>query len=124
MEINLPEVLAEVTAVHDRYEKALAENDVAVLNELFWNSGHTLRYGIAENLYGHDQIAAFRRSRPAQRLERTVGPVVITTYGRDFATANLEFRRVDVKEIGRQSQTWVRMAEGWRIVAAHVSRMA
>lgn len=123
MEINLPEVLAEVTAVHDRYETALAENDVAVLNELFWNSGYTLRYGIAENLYGHEQIAAFRRSRPPRRLERTVGPVVITTYGRDFATANLEFRRPDVEGIGRQSQTWVRMAKGWRIVAAHVSTM-
>lgn len=123
MEINIPEVLAEVTAAHDRYEKALGENDVAVLDELFWNSEHTLRYGIAENLYGHDQIAAFRSARSPAGLERTVGPVVVTTYGRDFATANLEFRRASIDGIARQSQTWVRMPEGWRIVAAHVSVM-
>lgn len=121
MKINIPEVLAEVTAAHDRYEKALGENDVAVLDELFWNSEHTLRYGIAENLYGHDQIAAFRAARSPKGLARTTGPVVITTYGRDFATANLEFRRESVDGIGRQSQTWARMPEGWRIVAAHVS---
>lgn len=121
MEINIPEVLAEVTAAHDRYEKALGENDVAVLDELFWNNDLTLRYGIAENLYGHDQIAAFRSARSPKGLARTIGPVVVTTYGRDYATANLEFRRESIDGIGRQSQTWVRMPEGWRIVAAHVS---
>lgn len=122
-EINIPEIVAEVTAAHDRYEKALTENDIDVLNELFWNSPHTLRYGIGEILYGHDQIAAFRRARPTDNLAREVPKVVITTYGRDFATANLEFTRKTTERIGRQSQTWLRTDEGWRIVAAHVSLM-
>jgi hypothetical protein len=122
-EINIPEIVAEVTAAHDRYEQALTENDVDVLNELFWDSPHTLRYGITELLYGHDQIANFRRARPTNDLEREVPKVVITTYGRDYATANLEFRRKSTERIGRQSQTWLRTDEGWRIVAAHVSYM-
>lgn len=121
MEINIPEIVAEVTAAHDRYEQALVTNDIDVLNELFWNDALTLRYGIAENLYGHDQIAAFRGARSPVGLERTTDPVVITTYGRDYATANLEFNRPSIDGVGRQSQTWVRMPEGWRIVAAHVS---
>ena len=121
MEINIPEVLAEVTAAHDRYEQALVTNDVDVLNELFWDNELTLRYGIAEQLYGHDQIAGFRSARSPVGLERTTDPVVVTTYGRDYATANLEFKRPSMGGIGRQSQTWVRMPEGWRIVAAHVS---
>lgn len=123
MEVNIPEVVAEVTAAHDRYEKALGENDVAVLDELFWNSPHTLRYGAGENLYGYDAIAAFRAGRPAPGA-RAVGRVVITTFGRDFATTNLEFQRPGGARPGRQSQSWVRMAEGWRVVAAHVSVMA
>lgn len=121
MEINIPEIVAEVTAAHDRYEQALVTNDIDVLNELFWNDALTLRYGIAENLYGHDQIAAFRGARSPVGLERTTDPVVITTYGRDYATANLEFNRPSIDGVGRQSQIWVRMPEGWRIVAAHVS---
>jgi len=121
MEINIPEVLAEVTAAHDRYEAALMANDVDVLDELFWNNALTLRYGIGEQLYGHDQIAAFRSARSSVGLARTTDPVVVTTYGRDFGTANLEFFRESVGGIGRQSQSWVRMPEGWRIVAAHVS---
>ena len=121
MEINIPEVLAELTAAHDRYEEALVNNDVDVLNELFWNNELTLRYGIDEQLYGHDQIAGFRAARSPKGLGRTTDPVVVTTYGRDFGTANLEFYRESVGGIGRQSQTWVRMPEGWRIVAAHVS---
>jgi hypothetical protein len=121
MEINLPEVLAEVTAAFERYERALVGNDVAVLDELFWNSPHTLRYGATENLYGHAQIQAFRAARPAAGLARTLGKTVITTYGRDFATANTEFHRRGSDRTGRQSQTWVRMPEGWRVVAAHVS---
>jgi Protein of unknown function (DUF3225) len=121
MDINLPEVVAEVTAQFMRYEKALTSNDVAVLDELFWNSPHTLRYGVGENLYGYGQIAAFRAARPAQGLEREVLRTAITTYGRDFATANIEFRRSGSARTGRQSQAWVRMAEGWRVVAAHVS---
>ncbi|MGF1525413.1 MAG: oxalurate catabolism protein HpxZ [Candidatus Competibacterales bacterium] len=121
MEINLPEVVAEVTAAFERYETALMANDVATLNELFWHSDHTLRYGVNENLYGHDAIAAFRASRSvADVVSRQHLRTVITTYGRDTATANLEYRRAS-GENGRQSQTWVRFAEGWRIVAAHVS---
>jgi hypothetical protein len=121
--INLPDVLAEMTAAFERYEHALVGNDVAVLDELFWNSPHTLRYGVGENLYGYDAIAAFRSSRPSAGLDRTLRNTVITTYGRDMATANTEFLRPSTERIGRQSQTWVRMPEGWRIVAAHVSLM-
>ena len=107
-DINLPDVLAEVTAQFDRYERALTGNDVAVLDELFWDSPHTLRYGATENLYGYAAIAAFRAGRPAQGLEREVLKTVITTYGRDFATANIEFRRAGSDKTGRQSQTWLR----------------
>ena len=121
MDINLPDVLPEVEFQCERYERALVGNDVAVLDELFWNSPHTLRYGATENLYGYDAIGAFRAARAAQGLARTVLKTVITTYGRDFATANLEFRRVGASKTGRQSQTWVRTPEGWRVVAAHVS---
>jgi Protein of unknown function (DUF3225) len=121
MDINLPDVLAEVTAACERYERALVSNDVAVLGELFWNSPHTLRYGATENLYGYDAIQAFRAGRPAQGLARSVPKIVITTYGRDFATANLEFVREGSSKTGRQSQTWMRTPAGWRVVAAHVS---
>ncbi|OCX69570.1 DUF4440 domain-containing protein [Acidithiobacillus thiooxidans] len=120
-EINAPEVFEEVQEVFLRYEKALVENDVAVLDELFWNSEHTLRYGVAENLYGYAAIADFRASRPAPALNRELVNTTITTYGNDFATANTEFRRDQVH--GRQSQTWLRTTEGWRVVAAHVSLM-
>ena len=121
VEINAPEVLKEVRAAFFRYEKALVENDVRVLDELFWNSAYTLRYGVAENLYGYAAIAEFRASRPAPALNRELINTTITTYGRSFATANTEFRRDQVH--GRQSQTWLRTAEGWRVVAAHVSLM-
>jgi hypothetical protein len=121
MEINLPDVVAEVTAQFARYEKALTGNDVAVLDELFWNSPHVLRYGATENLYGTAEIEAFRAARPSQGLEREVLRTVISTFGRDFATANIEFRRAGSPKTGRQSQTWVRLPEGWRVVAAHVS---
>lgn len=119
MEINLPDVVAEVSAAFERYERALMDNDVATLNALFWDAPHTLRYGIAENLYGHDAIAAYRAGGKAP--QREIGRTVITTFGRDFATANREFARADSGRRGRQSQTWVRLPEGWRIVAAHVS---
>jgi Protein of unknown function (DUF3225) len=122
--VNLPGVLAEVTAQFARYERALTGNDVAVLDELFWRSPHTLRYGATENLYGYDAIQAFRAGRPAQGLARTVIETVITSYGRDFATANIEFRRPGNPATGRQSQTWLRTAQGWRVVAAHVSWLA
>ena len=122
MEINLPEVRAEVAAAFARYEAALVSNDVATLQELFWRSEHTIRYGIAENLYGSDEIAAFRAARSPVGLARRISRTVITTYGRDFATASTLFERDTVPgKIGRQMQSWVRMPEGWRIVAAHVS---
>ena len=118
-ELNLPEVVAEVSAAFQGYEKALMENDVAALNGFFWNSAHTLRYGVGENLYGLDQIKSYRSASraPARRLANTR----ITTFGRDFAVANTEFYRENSKRCGRQSQTWLRMPEGWRIVCAHVS---
>jgi hypothetical protein len=121
MDINLPEVLDEVRAQFARYEKALTGNDVAVLDELFWDSPHTLRYGVGENLYGAAEIAAFRAARPAVGLDREVLRTAITSFGRDFATTNIEFRRVGSARIGRQSQAWVRTPQGWRVVAAHVS---
>ncbi|MDO8887914.1 MAG: oxalurate catabolism protein HpxZ [Hydrogenophaga sp.] len=124
MHTNLPEVLAEVTAAFERYEHALVANDVTVLDELFWNSPHTLRYGATENLYGIDEIRAFRIGRPTAGLQRTVLRTAITTHGLDAATTNIEFQREGNPRIGRQSQTWVRMPEGWRVVAAHVSWMA
>ena len=120
-EINIPEVLAEVQAVFARYEAALIGNDRATLDELFWDSPHTLRYGFSENHYGHADIAAFCASLPVQSPPRELLRTVITTYGRDFATANVEFRREGSFQTGRQSQTWMRTHEGWRVVAAHVS---
>lgn len=122
--INVPEVLAEVTAAFARYEDALVNNKVEVLDELFWNSPLTLRYGATENLYGYAAICDFRAGRPAQGLERTVLKTVITSYGQDFATANIEFQRVGGNKTGRQSQTWMRTSEGWRVVAAHVSLLS
>ncbi|WP_207461611.1 oxalurate catabolism protein HpxZ [Azospirillum sp. SYSU D00513] len=121
--INLPDVLAEVTAAFERYERALVGNDVAVLDELFWDSPHTVRYGAGENLYGYEAIAAFRKARPSAGLDRTLRNTVITSYGRDMATASTEFLRPGTERVGRQSQSWVRMPQGWRIVAAHVSLM-
>ena len=122
--INLPDVLAEVTAAFARYEDALVNNKVEVLDELFWNSPHTLRYGATENLYGYAAIQHFRAGRLLQGLQRSLLKTVITTYGHDFATANVEFQRAGNAKPGRQSQTWVRTPEGWRVVAAHVSLLA
>ena len=124
MTINDPVTVAEVTAAFERYETALVANDVATLDELFWNSPHTLRYGVGENLYGFDAIAAFRSARPSAGLARQLTRTVVTTFGNDLATANTEFRRDGAGRTGRQSQTWVRMPQGWRVVAAHVSLMA
>jgi hypothetical protein len=123
-QVNLPDVLAEVEAAFDRYERALVANDVAVLDELFWNHPLTLRFGATENLWSFDEIAAFRSARPSQGLQRTLLRRVIQTFGRDFATASVQFERAGRPGwIGRQQQTWVRTAEGWRVVAAHVSFM-
>jgi hypothetical protein len=121
LEINLPDVVAEVTAAFRRYEQALVANDVAVLTELFWRSPLTIRYGVAENLKGWEAISAFRQARPAVDLDRDLIDTVITTYGQDFATANTEYRRKGSGRYGRQSQTWMRTPKGWRVVTAHVS---
>jgi hypothetical protein len=121
MDINIPEVLEEVTRAFERYESALGSNDIATLNELFWANSLTIRYGIGEELYGHDAIAAYRNRRDPADLARTLTRIVITTFGRDFATANCEYRRVRSGQRGRQSQSWVRTPAGWRIVSAHVS---
>ena len=122
MDVDLPEVLAEVTAQFERYEKALVSNDVAVLDELFRPDKRTLRYGVGENLYGYDEIMAFRAARSPIGLGRTTARTLITTYGRDTAVASTLFYREQlVGKVGRQMQTWVRFPEGWRIVAAHVS---
>ena len=122
MEIDLPEVVAEVTAAFERYEKALVTNDVAALDALFRNDPRTIRYGGGEILYGYDEIKAFRGARSPAGLARTLSRTVITTYGRDLAVASTLFHRDSAPgKIGRQMQTWVRFPEGWRVVAAHVS---
>ncbi|MCA3178124.1 MAG: oxalurate catabolism protein HpxZ [Burkholderiaceae bacterium] len=123
-QLNLPDVLAEVGAAFERYERALVSNDIAVLDELFWNHPMTLRFGATENLWSYDEIAAFRASRPSVGLQRRIVRKVIQTFGRDFATASVQFEREGRPGwVGRQQQTWVRTAAGWRVVAAHVSFM-
>jgi hypothetical protein len=122
MEIDLPDVVADVTAQFARYEQALVTNDTKVLGELFRNDPRTLRYGIAENLYGHAEISAFRAARSPVGLMRRTARTIITAYGRDTAVAStLFYRDTTPGKVGRQMQTWVRFPEGWRIVAAHVS---
>jgi 1-carboxybiuret hydrolase subunit AtzH-like protein len=122
MKINDPAVVAEVEAAFARYERALVGNDVATLTELFWRNSLTIRYGIAENLYGSDAIAAFRAARSPAGLARELSRTVITTYGDDFATASTLFHRASApSKVGRQMQSWARLPGGWRIVAAHVS---
>jgi Protein of unknown function (DUF3225) len=122
MQVDLPDVLAEVTAQFARYEQALVINDVAVLDELFRDDPRTLRYGGGENLYGYQEIMAFRAARPAVGLMRRTDRTLITTYGRDMAVAStLFYRDSSPGKVGRQMQTWVRFPEGWKIVAAHVS---
>ena len=122
MDIDLPEVVAEVREAFERYEKALVTNDVATLDTLFSKDERTIRYGVGENLYGHKEVAAFRAGRPPTNLMRTRARTVITTYGRDFAVASTLFHRDSlIGKVGRQMQSWVRFTDGWRIVAAHVS---
>ncbi len=122
MQIDLPEVVAEVRAEFDRYEAALGANDVATLDATFHKDPRTIRYGGTENLYGYAEIAAFRAARSPAGLARTLSKTVISTYGRDHAVASTLFHRASVPgKIGRQMQTWVRFAQGWRVVAAHVS---
>ncbi|MCA3636625.1 MAG: oxalurate catabolism protein HpxZ [Methylobacterium sp.] len=122
MEIDIPEVKAEVEAAFAEYERALVTNDVETLDRLFLNSEKTVRYGGGENLYGFAEIAAFRAARSPMGLERRLERTLITTYGRDMATAWTLFRRDSMAgKVGRQSQVWLRTPEGWRVVAAHVS---
>jgi hypothetical protein len=122
MELDLPEVVAEVTAEFERYENALVSNDVAILDAIFRNDPRTIRYGGGENLYGYAEIAAFRAARSPAGLVRRLAKTVISTYGRDHAVAStLYYRTTMPGKVGRQMQTWVRFPEGWRVVAAHVS---
>jgi hypothetical protein len=122
MKIDIPEIVAEVAAVFRRYETALVENDVGTLEELFWDDPRTIRYGAAENLHGMAEIRAFRRARSPLGLARRLERVAITTFGRDFATATMLYRRDGAPgKVGRQMQSWVRMPAGWRVVAAQVS---
>jgi hypothetical protein len=122
MEIDLPEVVAEVKAAFDAYEKALITNDLDVLNSIFRAGPQTIRYGSGENLYGYDEIKAFRGARAPVGLMRSTSRTVITTYGRDHAVASTLFRRETMPgKVGRQMQTWVRFPDGWHVVAAHVS---
>ena len=123
MDINRPDVLAEVTAAFARYEAALVGNDVATLDELFWDSPHTLRYGAGENLYGIQAIRAYRSARPATGLARAILRMQITTFGDSFAATHVEFQRVGSERLGRQTQAWVKLPQGWRVVSAHVSLM-
>jgi hypothetical protein len=121
--VNLPGPLAELNRVFDQYEDALVHNKVDVLDTLFWNSLHTLRYGAGENLYGYEQIKAFRAARPGMGLARDIGDRHIVTFGDSMGVANVTFRRSNEPRVGRQSQTWVKFAHGWRVVSAHVSWM-
>jgi hypothetical protein len=123
MEINLPDVHRELSDLYPAYEKALVENDVETLTRMFWASAHSMRFGANENLYAMEEIEAFRKSRPAVGLARRVTRLDIVTFSRDFASITLEFERDTPNKTvrGRQSQVWVRLDEGWRIVAAHVS---
>jgi hypothetical protein len=122
-EINLPEVVAELRELYPRYEQALVSNDVDTLVSMFWASPEVMRFGVTENLYGHDELEAFRKSRPAANLARRMTRLEIVSFGRDFGSITLEFERDTAKGVvrGRQSQVWVRLEHGWRIVSAHVS---
>lgn len=123
MVINDPETLAEAAAAFDAYEQALMENDLDALDALFWHSPFTVRIGPGQNLYGIEEIQSFRTNRVGGSPQRKLLKVVITTYGRDLATANAEFQRENAPMPGRQSQTWVRFPEGWRVVSAHISML-
>ena len=124
VEVNDPEVLADMTRAFEAYERALVSNDIEGLNRLFWDSALTLRYGVRELLYSHAEIAEFRRRRGPVDQRRTLRNTRITTFGRDFATANTEYIPAGSERVGRQSQTWVRTDGGWKIVSAHVSFLA
>ena len=122
-EVNLPEVIAELRELYSRYEQALVSNDVETLVAMFWASPQVMRFGVTENLYGHSELEAFRKSRPSANLARAIKRLEIVSFGHDFASITLEFERDTPNGItrGRQSQVWVRLPQGWRIVSAHVS---
>jgi hypothetical protein len=122
-EINLPEVLAELHELYPRYEQALVTNDVETLVAMFWTGTQVMRFGVTENLYGPEELEAFRKARPGANLARTITRLDIVSFGHDYASITLEFERANATGItrGRQSQNWIRLPEGWRIVAAHVS---
>jgi hypothetical protein len=122
-EVNLPEVVSELQELYPRYEKALVANDVDTLIAMFWSSPYVMRFGMAENLYGWEELESFRKGRPAANLARAVKRLDIVTFGRDFASVTLEFHRETANGpvSGRQSQVWVRFPQGWRIVSAHLS---
>lgn len=123
MTVNDPEIVAELAELYPRYEKALVNNDVDTLVAMFWNGAHVMRFGVTENLYGPGDLETYRKARPSENLARTIKRLEIVTFGRDFGSVTLEFERMTPAAIlrGRQSQVWVRMPEGWRIVQAHVS---
>jgi hypothetical protein len=123
MTINDPDIVAELAVLYPRYETALVTNDVETLVEMFWDGAQVMRFGVTENLYGPEELEAFRKARPAAGLARTVTRLDIVTFGRDFGSITLEFERTTAGGLvrGRQSQVWARMPEGWRIVQAHVS---
>ena len=122
MDIDRPEIVAELRAAFEAYEKALMSNDVAALNATFCDDPRTIRYGMAENLYGYAEISSFRAARSPAGLARNLSHTTVTTFGRDFGVASTLFERPTAPgKIGRQMQTWVRFPEGWRVVAAHVS---
>jgi Protein of unknown function (DUF3225) len=122
-EVNLPEVVAELRELYPRYEHALVTNDVDTLVTMFWAAPEVMRFGVTENLYGHEELEAFRKARPSANLTRVVKRLDIVSFGRDFGSITLEFERDTPKGTirGRQSQVWVRFPHGWRIVSAHVS---
>ena len=123
MIINDPEVVAELSALYPRYEKALVTNDVDTLVAMFWAAPQVMRFGVSENLYGAEELESFRKARPSANLARAVTRLDIVSFGRDFASITLEFERPSGAALvrGRQSQVWVRLPEGWRIVQAHIS---
>jgi hypothetical protein len=126
MEINNPETVAELAALYPEYETALVNNDIETMQRLFWASPYVVRFGATENLHGIEEIEAFRAARPAANLARRITRLDISTFGRDFGCVHLEFEREKDGSVirGRQSQSWARLPEGWRIVAAHVSLLS
>ncbi|MCW5318429.1 oxalurate catabolism protein HpxZ [Nostoc sp. KVJ3] len=121
--VNDPTVVAEVTDLYLLYEEALCNNNLEMMDSLFWDTPEVARFGITENLYGGDEIRNFRQNRPNPKIERKISNLKVVTFGKDTAIVTLEFRRIinSVERFGRQSQTWYRFPEGWKVVSAHVS---